>query len=302
MDVAYNNQGVNWPLAKSGGVRGGIAKASEGILIEDSQFKNNWKQMADAGVPRGAYHFYRQWAGSGPQAKKFVSVLNKYGGVKKGDVLALDDEEEGLMSLKSMIDFTYNVESMTGIVCIWYSWAWMLNNLNMRKLSSSQIEYLSKILVWGAGYPDNPDLYTSVPKFYTADPTKFGKTILWQYKSEVPNVQGIPGGTDVNWVDPDFLSNWESGSGITSSSSLPPIQEYPIGFPKNGTVIAQPSVRIRTGPGTNFPSLGLLLNGASVIIVSTAKDSEGNTWGRLNGTPEQWIAVNHGGSVYVQYK
>jgi GH25 family lysozyme M1 (1,4-beta-N-acetylmuramidase) len=213
VDVSTYNRKINWPLAKSAGVRAGIAKASQNFLREDDQFRNNWQPMLDAGVPRGAYHFYNWWASSGSQAKKFVSVIKKYGGVKPNDVLALDDEEEGKMSLKSMIDFTYNVEMSLGIRCIWYSWARVLNGLSTKKLTSYQLGYLRTIKVWSAGYPYNPDLYPSPPSCYIADKTKYGNTVLWQYHPDVPNIQGIPGGTDVNWVDPEFLYKWEMGVG-----------------------------------------------------------------------------------------
>lgn len=304
VDVAYNNVGIDWVKAKAGGVRAGIAKASESFTIEDSQFKNNWQQMADAGLPRGAYHFYRWWASSGSQAKKFVSVVKKYGGVKPGDKLFLDEEEQGHMSLRSMIDYSYNVEQELGIPVGWYSWAWMLNQLKMNKLKSSDIEFMAQRIIWGAGYPNDPDLYATPPKFYIPDHTKFGPMVLWQYDSEVPNVQGIPGGTDVNWVDPDFLSQWESGVVVMPTPQpVPQPEPIPTGTPSfNGIVSAQPSLRVRQGPGTNYPIINgeKLLNGQTITVLETKLDSAGNLWGRIGDS--RWVAIRYEGATYVHTK
>lgn len=304
VDVAYNNISINWKVAKAGGVRAGIAKASESFTIEDSQFKNNWQQMYDAQVPRGAYHFYRWWASSGSQAKKFASVINKYGGVKPGDRLFLDDEEQGHMSLRSMIDFSYNVYELLGIYSIWYSWAWMLNQLKMNKLKSSDIEFLAKTLIWSAGYPNNPDLFTYPPKFYIPDQTKFGPVVLWQYDSEVPGIQGIPGGTDVNWVDPDFLAAWENESGHdvvvhsdpTGSNSQPQAGSF------LGVASAQPYLRVRQGPGVGYPisSGDVVMPGQTVQVLEVSHDLMGNMWGRIGDN--RWIAIQYGGQVYVHSK
>lgn len=302
VDVAYNNVGVNWPVAKLGGVRAGIAKASEGAFIEDSEFKRNWPGMKDAGLPRAAYHFYRWWVSPGGNARKFISTIKKYGGMGPGDKFVLDDEEEGHMSLRSMLDFTYQVESELGVIGIWYSWSWMLNELKMNKLSSSDIEYMIKILqFWGAGYPNNPDLFVSPPKFYTPDQTKFGKMILWQYDSEVPGVQGIPGGTDVNWVDPAFLAQWEKDSQVQPSPIPQPQPPVP-GLAYNGVAIAHPYLRVRQGPGTNYPiSNGdVIMPGQAVGILMTQFDSKNNLWGKLGDN--RWVAVSYEGQVYVQHK
>ena len=208
VDVAYNNQVIPWGSVKVAAV---IAKASE-ALFEDSYFKSNWPALAAAGIPRGAYHFYRWYIPSGAQARKFVATLNKYGGVKPNDILVLDEEEPGNMSITSMLDFIYNVEQLTQIShtkMFFYSWPWALNALNFSKLSSYQVEYVREINIWAAGYPNNPNLYADpVSAGYKVDSNKFGPVKLWQY-AENMIVPFIPGGTDVNWIDPQFLSEWK---------------------------------------------------------------------------------------------
>jgi GH25 family lysozyme M1 (1,4-beta-N-acetylmuramidase) len=212
VDVAYNNEIVDWKKVKADGqVMGAVCKASEGWLIEDPYVKYNWPGIAEAGLPRAAYHFYRYQYPSAWQAKKFVNTLNKYGGFLPNDRLVLDEEEPGHMSISAMIDFTYNVEILSGIShknMWWYSWPWALNELSFRKLSPAQVQYVMEIPTWVAGYPNNPDLYTDPIKAgYKVDLTRFGKSVGWQYAESVI-IPNIPGGTDVNWMDADYLASW----------------------------------------------------------------------------------------------
>jgi GH25 family lysozyme M1 (1,4-beta-N-acetylmuramidase) len=210
VDVAYNNVQIHWNTVQ--GVSGAIAKASEG-LGEDSFFKFNWPGLAETNICRGAYHFYRWYWPSGSQAKKFVATLKKYGGIKPNDVLVLDEEEPGHMSLSAILDFLWNVEQLSGLShktnLLVYSWPWALNQLNPKKLKTAQLEYLRETHTWAGGYPNNPDLWSDPIKAgYIVDVNKFGKSVLWQYISEVPHVSTIPGGTDANWTDPAFLAWW----------------------------------------------------------------------------------------------
>ena len=56
-------------------VRIGFAfiKATEGLGNVDKQFKRNWKKAAQAGVTRGAYHFFVATKSGKNQAKNFIS-------------------------------------------------------------------------------------------------------------------------------------------------------------------------------------------------------------------------------------
>lgn len=206
----YNNK-IDWSKLV-GVVAGAIVKASEGMFIEDSQFKNSWPQLLELGIPRGAYHFYRYYYTSAWNAKKFVNTLKRYGGTKPSDILVLDEEEIGHMSITSMLDFTYNVEQLTGMShknMLWYSWPWALNDLSFKKLTQSQVEYIREIGIWVAGYPNNPNLYPDPTSAgYKVDTNKYGQVCSWQYAESVI-VPNIPGGTDTNWVSQEFLNKWK---------------------------------------------------------------------------------------------
>lgn len=216
VDVAYNNVSKSgatpiWSMLKDT-VSGVITKASEGMFTEDNTFARNWYGLLQNGIPRGAYHFYRQFYPSAWNAKKFVNTINKYGGVLPKDILMLDAEEQN-MSVSALLDFTYNVEQLTGLShktnIIWYSWPWMLNSFSFVKLKSSQVEYIREIGILVAGYPNNPNLYPDPYKAgYTVDTSKYGRIVGWQYADNVI-IPNIPGGTDVDWIDAQFLAEWK---------------------------------------------------------------------------------------------
>jgi lysozyme len=63
IDVSKYQEIVDWNLVrdmKVGNVQMSFAfiKATEGLGNEDAYFKRNWKKIKDAGMARGAYHFF----------------------------------------------------------------------------------------------------------------------------------------------------------------------------------------------------------------------------------------------------
>ena len=58
IDVAKYQGHIDWRAAKRGGVSFAFIKATEGGDHLDKMFMKNWAAAGQAGVPRGAYHFY----------------------------------------------------------------------------------------------------------------------------------------------------------------------------------------------------------------------------------------------------
>ncbi|MCR4308370.1 MAG: hypothetical protein NUV80_07515 [Candidatus Berkelbacteria bacterium] len=264
-DIAYNNCNTHYdPILKKDieippdwsvpivpYPDGVICKASE--WIEDFTFNSNWRQLGARGTPRGAYHFFRAANTSGSQANLFAGVVNKAGGIGVGDLLVMDWEEEGKMSLKTIIDFIYNVRRLTGAkdeMTPLYSRKLLLDGLNFSRLTASEKEYIKTIPLWIAGTfndPDEVDNYDSIPNMFIPDQSKWGKVILWQYGLDVNPagmVSGFPGGLDFDWVDPAYFEQWKTLTGEV----IPP-DEPPIGEPMNYRVtvkadaVGEPNIR-----------------------------------------------------------
>jgi GH25 family lysozyme M1 (1,4-beta-N-acetylmuramidase) len=90
IDVSHHQDNINWDLVKSMQVKDikiGFAfiKATEGVGRVDSRFNRNWFGAKDAGMCRGAYHFFlarksgrpRCWTWSKPMAYLPSSCVKK---------------------------------------------------------------------------------------------------------------------------------------------------------------------------------------------------------------------------------
>ena len=83
-DVAFgidisSYQGKNsaniWERAEEAGLSFCYCKATEGMTIQDSQFRNNYLTLKDAYVPCGAYHFFRGGHSGTEQADNFLGQV-----------------------------------------------------------------------------------------------------------------------------------------------------------------------------------------------------------------------------------
>ncbi len=79
IDVSHHQGTVDWEAVAGAGISFAYAKATEGSNFVDSQFAANWTGMKNAGIVRGAYHFFRPAAPVKAQVDQFVSVVKAMG-------------------------------------------------------------------------------------------------------------------------------------------------------------------------------------------------------------------------------
>ena len=72
IDVSKWQGDINWKTAKRNGVAFAFIKATEGGDHLDRSFKQYWDDARNAGVPRGAYHFYYFCRTAAEQARWFI--------------------------------------------------------------------------------------------------------------------------------------------------------------------------------------------------------------------------------------
>lgn len=94
IDVSKYQDFIDWPSVKSmkvNDVKIGFAfiKATEGATNVDRQFSRNWRKAGDAGMTRGAYHFFVATKSGKAQAKNFISTVN----LEEGDLPPVLDIE-----------------------------------------------------------------------------------------------------------------------------------------------------------------------------------------------------------------
>lgn len=96
IDVSRYQQSISWKLVKEmkvKNIRIGFAfiKATEGNNLVDPFFKRNWKKAKEAGMIRGAYHFFNPRKDGKSQAKSFLNVVQ----LESGDLPPVLDIEKG---------------------------------------------------------------------------------------------------------------------------------------------------------------------------------------------------------------
>ncbi|PZG20818.1 hypothetical protein C1J01_08370 [Nonomuraea aridisoli] len=92
IDVSNWQGTVNWAGHADRGVAFAFAKASEGGDYTDKWFPRNWNGMRESWIVCGAYHFARPKGDPLEQARHFLGVIRSAGGLRRGDLIALDLE------------------------------------------------------------------------------------------------------------------------------------------------------------------------------------------------------------------
>jgi lysozyme len=95
IDVSKYQQVIDWESVRDMEVNNikigfGFIKATEGISNRDPRFRQNWRRTKDAGVIRGAYHFFIATKSGKKQAENFISSVE----LAKGDLPPVLDVEQ----------------------------------------------------------------------------------------------------------------------------------------------------------------------------------------------------------------
>ncbi len=91
------------------------------------------------------------------------------------------------------------------------------------------------------------------------------------------------GCTKKGWISMDYVD--VDGSGSSSSSK----DDDDDDDTQRGTITAD-GLRIRSGPGTDYATVGSLEEGDRVTILDREKDDDGTTWGKIK---EGWISMKY---------
>jgi lysozyme len=77
VDLSHHNSPPDFKAMKAGGYEFVFLKATESTGYVDPTFHHRWAQAKDAGILRGAYHFFRPQHDAKAQAEHFLSVIGK---------------------------------------------------------------------------------------------------------------------------------------------------------------------------------------------------------------------------------
>jgi lysozyme len=75
VDVSNHQGEINWPVLARTDIAFAYIKATEGADFRDRRFQVNWDGAREAGLPRGAYHFFTQCRLGMDQARNFIGLV-----------------------------------------------------------------------------------------------------------------------------------------------------------------------------------------------------------------------------------
>lgn len=192
IDVASYQGRPNWNTVAGSGLVFAITKATQSTDYVNPTFGYNWSGIGATNLVRGAYHFGRPDLGNPEgEANFFLDTINRAGGLKVGDLLALDVEgdplNEGNLDRTDdlpgwCLAFLRHVESKVGFKPLIYSNPSILTSYGFDRYS-----VLGNYGLWLAAYRDKmPD-----------PPAPWNVVAFWQFSSD-GNQAGVSGSVDLN--------------------------------------------------------------------------------------------------------
>ena len=80
IDVSdYQGDAIDWSAVAESGRVFAFMRASDGLGYTDKDFAKNWPAAADAGLIRGAYHYFRPKSDPISQARRFIEIVSDAG-------------------------------------------------------------------------------------------------------------------------------------------------------------------------------------------------------------------------------
>ena len=191
IDVSHHQDNIDWDAVKAMQVKNikiGFAfiKATEGLGRVDNAFRRNWLNAKQAGIPRGAYHFFISSKSGKAQAENFIETIN----LEKGDLPPVLDIETA--NGASVEDLQQRVKDWLDIVQQFYK---------VKPIIYTNVDFYENFL---AGKFDDYPLW--VAHYLVQDKPRIQRNwIFWQH-NEKGHVNGINANVDFNVFNGDSLA------------------------------------------------------------------------------------------------
>ncbi|MBI5954283.1 MAG: SH3 domain-containing protein [Chloroflexi bacterium] len=279
-------QGIDFvKMRKSAGYV--IIRAGQNTWV-DSDFKINWREAKLAKLPRGSYWFYDSRTEPKKQAELWVSLF----GGDFGELPLFADFEENYKGpykgWKNWYTFLERLKSLVGghEIAIYTAYYYWRDNAPNAETQSASLNYFKQYPLWIARYQATEPL---VPA-----PWKKEEWLFWQY-TEVGDgkLYGVESkGIDLNYFNGDmtaFAARFNLTIPDPDPDPDPDPEDKPTGI--DYRVTAQPSLKVREGPGTTYNSIGLLYPDEIVEEINANSD---RTWLKVrksDGSLIGWCSV-----------
>ena len=200
IDVSKWQGSVNWKSVQQAGIAFAFARATYGVSEVDSCFNDNWQAMKDAGIIRGAYHFFLAADDPTQQADFFIKTV---GTLDPGDLPPVIDVESASGASSNL----------AAAVQTWLSV--VEQGLGRRPMIYTAPSYWNANLTSAFG-----DYPLWVAEYGVSSPRAvngWDNWTFWQYSS-TGKVNGVNGSVDLD----DFNGTSESLAAFINASAVSP--------------------------------------------------------------------------------
>lgn len=180
IDVSHYQKHIDWTAIAAQDIQFAFVKATEGETMRDTLFCKNWFEIKDAGIKRGAYHFYRPGISPEKQAVNFLSTTY----LEHGDLAPVLDVE--VTDGASAADIQQGVQTWLTMVGDFYKIRPIIYT-NQKFFNKYLAGYFTDYPIWIARYSSR-----KVPELEAGHDWHF-----WQYGNR-GRLHGIHGDVDFN--------------------------------------------------------------------------------------------------------
>jgi lysozyme len=153
-DVSSYQGSIDWAQVAAAGLSFSIAKATEGLSVQDADFQANWTGMKANGVVRGAYHFFHSLDDGAAQADYFLAQVGTF---QPGDLPPFldwettDTGDTTAHAITEAQNFINEIQARTGLTTYIYTYPSFWSGLG----NPSQF---GAYPLWMASYQTCPDI------------------------------------------------------------------------------------------------------------------------------------------------
>lgn len=219
---------INWDEFKNH-IQGVVVKATgaDGGLYTDGMFARNRDEARRVGVPLWFYH-YKGGGSASQQAEYMVSAI---GGLRPGEALVLDDENEAKVNVGFVAEFADRIKQLTGLTIVLYS-----NQSRFSGIDNGPITQRN-IAAWSAKYGNNDGSLAGAGSPGQANGLPVA---MWQYTSAA-RIGGVSANTvDMNifYGDQNQFRKYGAAGNVPAPSTPSPAPAPSAG---DGIYIVQPN-------------------------------------------------------------
>lgn len=260
-------QGINFVKMKQS-TEFVIVRAGQNLWM-DPDFKYNYREAKKAGLRRGSYWFYDSRANPKRQAELWHQSLD--GDLGELPLFAdFEDRYGGIYTgWRKWYDFLERLKELVGNkeIAIYTAFYYWRDNAPNANTQATNLEYFHQYPLWIANYGSNQP---TIPKPWKAD-----EWLFWQF-TEGGN--GALYGVESNGIDLNYFHGDLEAFQLRFPAGPvgPPPPPPPKPGPGTKHRVTVPSLRMRSGPGTNYDIIGRLKQDDIVVEIAPTPTAPGS--------------------------